>query len=53
MEKVVGKDQSFLFSGDVKKDFDFSELGGEAGSDYFSILVKKCLTLFSYQKHFF
>lgn len=39
-------------SGDLKKDFNFPELGGEAGSDYFSTLVKKCLTLFSYQKHF-
>ena len=42
----------FFPSGDLKKDFNFPELGGEAGSDYFSTLVKKCLTLFSYQRHF-
>lgn len=54
VEKVDGKHQSSFFfsSGDLKKDFNFPELGGEAGSDYFSTLVKKCLTLFSYQRHF-
>lgn len=46
-----GSELSF-FSGDLRKDFDFPELGGKAGSDYFSTLLKKYLTLFSYQKHF-
>ena len=53
VEKVDGKHQSYFFSpGDLKKDFNFPEQGGDVDSDYFSTLVKKYLTLFSYQKHF-